>query len=82
MTLYILQSDSIHISLSDSQKIPEEGRTDIIITVLQKKNWSSQKFNQGTLKDLIGFIKRFMSWAVSHVPGSNGLGGTTPSCFF
>lgn len=38
MTLYILQSDSIHIRLSDSQKISEEGRTDIIITVLQKKN--------------------------------------------
>lgn len=38
MTLYMLQSESIHISLSDSQKIPEESRTDIIITVLQKKN--------------------------------------------
>lgn len=72
MTLYILQSDSIHISLSDSQKIPEEGRTDIIITVLQKKNWSSQKFNQGTLKDLIGFIEQFMNWVASHLAGKKG----------
>lgn len=72
MTLYMLQSDSIHISLSDSQKIPEEGRTDIIITVLQKKNTSSQKFNQVNFKDLIGFIEQFMNWVASHLVGKRG----------
>ena len=72
MTLYMLQSDSIHISLSDSQKIPEESRTDIIITVLQKKNWSSPKFSQVHFKDLIGFIEQFMNWVASHLAGKRG----------
>ena len=39
-------------------------------------------FSLFKFKDLIGFIKQFMNWAVSHVPCRNGLGGTTPSCFF
>ena len=72
MTLYILQSDSIHISLSDSQKLPEEGRTNIIITVLQKKNWSSQNFSQVNFKDLIGCIEQFMNWVSSHLAGKSG----------